>query len=277
MGMPPGMVMDPRMIEQLKRQAQQQQQQSQQQQETNLAKARESANPLPSGRPGLQALRALSDCPIPNEAGQIKKLLDKLLTLQLDDIEEPLEIVGNGIAAVIMADAYCSQRKTSRPAVRFEDDEELSKLNTDVVDLQVRQNELQKELQITSQALQEKTKARWETAVNRFGLAPEKYTYELNEEEGIIYLVELKCNECSGKAKTRKSRQVLAEKLVAFEKQAKESSDDTGREGDPAPETPEGDAHPDGEARDQEQEISGVADSAGTDGSDGANGAGEAD
>jgi len=100
------------------------------------------ANPVAAGRPGLQTLRALSDCPIPDEAGQLKQLLDKLLALELDDIDEPLKIVGEGIASVIMADMYCLKHKTRRPAVRFEDDEDLQKHHEDVQDLQKRLGEL---------------------------------------------------------------------------------------------------------------------------------------
>lgn len=267
--MPQGM--DPRMLQQLQQQMQQQQQQAGQQQEESRTQAREKANPVPAGRAGLQTLRALSECPIPQEAGQIKKLLDKLLTLQIDDVDAPLKVVGEGIASVIMADVYCAKYKTSRPAVRFEDDEELHKIHTDFHDLQARLNELQAEIAEVAQATQAKQKERWEAAIKKFGLAPEKFTYELDEEQGTIFLVDLKCNECVGRAKTRKARQEVAEKLVTFEKLAKEEKDDgpgTGSdESDPQSES-SGD---DGKASTPEQEVPSVDAPATDDDSDGDN------
>jgi hypothetical protein len=183
--------------------------------------------------------------------------------------------VGEGIAAVIMADVYCAKHKTSRPAVRFEDDDELSQINTDLHDLQKRQGELQMELAEVAQAAQAKNKERWEVATKKFGLAPEKFTYELNEDEGTIYLVDLKCHECTGRAKTRKARQEVAEKLVTFEKVAKEAQNDGQGKGDPDPGPPEGDAPPVGEDAVPEQEVSSVDDPATPDDGDGDNSSGE--
>lgn len=280
MGMPPGMMdprmMDPRMLQQMQAAAQQQQQQTGQQKEETKAQARERANPLPFGRPGLQTLRALSDCPIPDEAGQIKKLLDKLLALELVDIEEPLKIVGEGIASVIMADTYCLKHKTQRAVVRFEEDEELQKYHKDLQDLQKRLGELKQELADISQAAQAANKGRWETAVKKFGLAPEKFTYELDEEAGVIYLTDLKCNECTGRTKTRKARQTVAEKLVTFERIAKEEKEnDRPRTRTDKPDPPNESSGNVGKASVSEQEVSGVADPAVDDDGNGDNGSGE--
>lgn len=271
MGVPPGM--DPRVLEQIQ-QMQQAQQKTQQQaaahKEETRAQARLKANPMPGGRPGLKTLRALSECPIPDEASAIQKLLDKILDLELEDMEEPLQIVGEGIAAVIMADTYCQKYKTQRPTVRFNDDEELQKHHSEVHELTAQVRELQTQIAEASQALQNAYKARWETAVKKFGLAPEKFMYELNEDEGIIYLVDLKCQECSGRTRTRRARQAVAEKLVTFERESKEKDDDSAGKGS-STDAPEGHANPDGEARIQEQEVPGVANTATPDGGDGDN------
>lgn len=256
---------------------QQRMQQAQQQREETKADARKKQNPVPSGRPGLQILRALSDCPIPEEAGQIKKLLDKLLTMELSDVDEPLKIVGEGIAAVVMADTYCYKHKTKRPAVRFADDEDLQQLHKDTQDLEKRQAELEMELATVAQQAQKTRKARWDTAVEKFGLAPEKFSYEMDEDEGVIYLVDLRCNECTGRAKTRKARQKVAEELVAFERQTAEGNNDGNGKGDSEPAASEGDADKDGETSTPEQEVSGVDDKPVSADSDGDNSSSEAD
>lgn len=203
------------------------------------AEARKKANPLPPGRGALQTLRALSECPITSEAGQLKGLLDKMLDLQLQDIEEPMKTVGEGIASVIMADTYCAKQRTKRPVVRFEDDELLSKTHSELKEQADRQLKLQQELMETNQQVQKLLKARWDTAVKKFGLAPERFSYEIDEDDGIIHLVDLKCNECKGRAISRKARQEVAAKLVTFEKASKES-ENNGEENNSSPGEPQG-------------------------------------
>jgi len=270
------------MLQQMQRQMQEQQQQHQQQSEEkkvqNRAQAKEQANPLPSGRDGLKSLRALAECPIPDEAANVKNLLDKMLKLELDNVDEQMQIVGEGIASVIMADTYCAKYKTKRPVVRFEDDEEIQEHHKNFHELGEKLQALQMELTEVAQAVQEAKKGRWETSVKKFGLAPEKFTYELDEEEGVIYLVDLKCNECSGRTRVRKARQEVADRLVEFERDAKkEKNDDRTGEGDAASTAPEGHAEERGEVSGSKQEVPGVADQPDTPSDDGDNGAAETD
>jgi len=219
---------DPRIIQQLKQQQQQAQKQQKPTEETR-AKAREEKNPLPPGIEGIRILRYLTDCAIPEETEQIKKLLEKYSVasnITLEECEKIAPVLGTGLASTILADKYCAHYKTTRPAVRFQDDEELKETNEQIQQLKNRLDQLQQDLIETSQNLQKATAKRWDTAVNKFGLAPEKYSYELDEKEGIIYLVDLDCSKCHANTKIRKARQALAEQLLKLEKRNKETSND---------------------------------------------------
>jgi hypothetical protein len=176
-------------------------------------------------------MRALSDCPIPGEAQQLQGLLNKILELRLTDIDGAMQTAGNGIAAVIMADTYCAKHVTRRPVVRFKDDEELTAIHEEYGQEVEKLSNLQKELAESAQKVQTLLKSRWDKSLIKFGLATERFSYEVNEKDGTIYLVDLKCLECKGRTLTRKARQEVAAQLVTYEREAKEPKND--RDGAP--------------------------------------------
>lgn len=185
---------------------------------TAKEQALEKINPLPAGPKGLQGLRSLKNCVIPEEAKHLNQLLEKALTSQAANFEEVADNLGKGLTAVMLADYHCKQHKTQRPVVRLNDDDELRELNAKIKEQGKRFGELQQEMMALSQALQADLKQRWFSAVKKYGLAPEKYTYEFDEDKGVIYLVDLDCAQCQGPKQVQDARLQLADALVRPDK-----------------------------------------------------------
>jgi len=203
-----------------------------------LSAARKRMNPLPEGKNGMSVLRGLSECPVPGEAETIKKLMEKMMAVNIVDVDATAETLGKGLAAIVMADAFCQQHSRKRVAACFKDNEELYKLHEECHSLHSKMLRLHQELTQVSQEIQAKLKQRWEIAEKRFGLAPEKYSYQIDEESGTIYLVDLDCDKCKGQVKARQARQAISEKLVSFER-AREHVGQTGAAQDPGKDSPQ--------------------------------------
>ena len=233
------------------------------------------ANPIPHGPKGMQTLRAVSDCEIVKEAEAFKNVIPKLQYLNAD-IEDLLELYGQGVSTIVGADHYCNRHTSTRTAVTFSEDPTLDQIHKDLQStVQELQELMQKmgELRQKAGVLNEK---RWEHSVKVMGLNPEERFYRIDEEKGIIEQVDLKCRECKGATRARKLRQELTDKLMRLEYVKEEEPKDDGpgtRSDEPEPQS-EGSGE-DGEASVQEQEVSGMAAPADHDDGDGDNGSGE--
>ena len=173
--------------------------------------AKESMNPIPNGAQGLQVLRQTSECNIPKESQTISDYLKKLATETGGDQEEIENVIAAGLATAVRANYYCKENLRQRTAVQFSADPDLEKLHLELQQLDKEREHLQTRLQeITIQA-QNILTTRWALSVKKYGLAPEKFYYWIDEQAGIIEEVELKCHECKGATKIRKARQQVEE------------------------------------------------------------------
>ncbi len=223
----------------------------------------------------MQTLRAATDCAIIKEADVFKNVIPKLQTFDID-IEDLLELYGQGVSTIVGADHYCNRHTRVRTAVTFSEDPTLSQIHEELQSTVRELQELMQHMGELRQKAQMLNQQRWEKAVETMGLNPEERFYRIDEEKGIIEQVDLKCNECKGATRVRKLRQELTDKLVHLEfVQEKESKDDGPGTGSDEP-GPQSESPEDGgEARIPEQEVSGVADPAVDDDGDGGNGSGE--
>jgi len=232
------------------------------------AMSRAQENPLPEGDAGLQVLRGLSDCPIPAESGKLQGMMKTLLASEDIDNEAVEKTLVKGIVTSLRANRYCRQQKRTRTVCIFEQDPKLQKLHELIQQKTKEMDELNKQMQECLEAGQKALQDRWNYAVKTYGLAPEKFSYFINEDDGTIELVELKCAECKGATSIRKARQETTELVMRMEPAGGKKNDRPRKEpeGDG---TPEGDAANSREASDGEQEVQSVADSADSDGGNG--------
>jgi len=217
------------------------------------------------------------ECGIVKEAEAFKNVIPKLQYLNAD-IEDLLELYGQGVATIVGADHYCNRHTQTRTAVTFSEDPTLNQLHTELQETVTELQGLMQKMGELRQKAQTLNEQRWEQAVKIMGLNPDERFYRIDEEKGIIEQVDLKCHECKGAVRSRKLRQELTEKLMRLEYvQEEESKDDGEGTGDNEPGASEGDAADRGESSPQEQEVPGVAGQSDAPGGDGDNGAGETD
>lgn len=231
-------------------------------------KSRETQNPIPDGDAGLQILRGLSDCPIPVESQKLNELMKKLITSKTieDDVAE--QALSKGLTVALRANKYCEKQLRTRTVCIFKEDDVLAKDHQELEDTTKELDELQKKIQACVEKGQKVLNHRWEYACKTYGLAPEKFSYRVDEEKGIIELVELRCTECTGATTIRKTRQETAELLLKADIK-KETKDDGNRKTSSSNESPNVTAQGDGKANLEKPEVHGVADIPNADGSDG--------
>lgn len=181
-------------------------------------------NPLPPGPQGNKILRGLVGCELANDAKRLEELMTKVMEMPLveegeDDLIEALALA---IARSFRAEKTCIQHLSTRTAAIFAEDEDLSKAHNNLHKVQTEIEELNTQLGDKIRQLHELTAKRWGIAVEKFGLNTEGRSYQIDEEEGKVEQVDLKCNECKGRTIVRKTRQEIAEKLM----RRKEVSDD---------------------------------------------------
>jgi hypothetical protein len=179
---------------------------------------RQKTNPVEPGRKGLAVLRELSRCPLPSEAEALKKMMEQTLASNIELTEDLADTMGKGLAAITLADSLCQRHTRKRVAANFKDNEATLKLHEECRSLHTAILRVHHDLMQMAHDVQAKLKQRWETSVKTFGLALEKYSYQIDEESGTIYLVELDCDKCEGRVKAQQARQAISEKLVSFER-----------------------------------------------------------
>jgi len=231
--------------------------------ETPQKPTNQAINPLPMGTESLKQLRARSECPIPGESNTFHDLTRKLTVM--DDNEDLLDHLGQGLAAILGADSYCKKHHTERTVVIFDDDEVLKNLHKEAMEKKAEFEKRKQELDSLAVVTNTLIRQRWSKAVELYGLNVDDRFYQIDEEEGKIIELSLKCPECKGKVRVRKARQQLTQILVsretkraraeAAEKQG-ENNDNGGEErptGAPTQDTDEG-----GEVSVEEQKVPSV-------------------
>lgn len=193
-------------------------------------------NPLPEGDEGLKILRLYSGCPIPDEATKLNRIMQAMLHSSGSEeesfLEEPL---AKGLLASIRASKYCGKSKKIRTACTFDGDPQLLELHNAVKKELALAESLDKQLAECIDRAKSLHAERWEKAVKAFGLNPDKYLYQIDEDTGKIEQVDLDCTSCKGAVTIRKTRQELAEALLKLEQPKKE---DQPTVADPLPPTP---------------------------------------
>lgn len=228
-------------------------------QHAQRAAARQQQNPLPEGDAGIQILRTLTDCPIPAES---KKLQDLMKAIMLsEDIEDTLaeETLLKGLVISIRSNRYCKKQLRKRTVCLFDQDEKLLELHNTIKEQTERAARLKEEMADCTAKAQAALNQRWEHAVKTYGLAPEKFSYQINEEEGIIELLELRCEECRGATSIRKTRQETTKLVFERQKQGGKKDDNGGKRTEDNG-TPQGNADPSGKNSNAEQKVQSVAD-----------------
>jgi hypothetical protein len=181
-----------------------------------IAVSRATHNPLPAGEEGLKILRALSECPIPEESKKLNELLQLCIKAETDSdtIEQTLT---KGLVVALRANKYCKNQTKTRTVCIFDEDEKLKELHTTLhateKKLETLQNEMRECINTVSKTIDE----RWKVAVKNYGLNPDKWSYRIDEEKGLIEQVDLQCLECKGISQIRKSRQETAEMLMKLD------------------------------------------------------------
>lgn len=175
---------------------------------------KESQNPLPSGVAGYRTIRESNECNIPSETANINTLMDKVLNgIKISDEEKVEELVrdsvAKGLVVALRVDQYCEANSSHREVLSFEAYPELAEIQKRMKELEKESEEIHtimKNLVAEGKELLEK---RWSLAVKLGGLSPENNYYVINEDRGVIEMVELNCHECKGAVKIRKARQAL--------------------------------------------------------------------
>ena len=213
----------------------------------NMSQIRATHNPIPPGDEGVATLRAMSECPIPEESKRMNDLLQQLVKDPSSN-EHIEQLLANGMAAALRANTYCRNNMQSRVVVKFDADPELDKMHKKFLEMEREVMELTNRMDILKHQVMEVLQARWIYSVKTYGLDVEKYSYRIDEDRGCIEQVNLHCPECKGVVKLRKARQETAELLAAAVQQQKvEVSNDGERV-----ESPCGHIEPAGENSPQE-------------------------
>ena len=158
-------------------------------------------NPLSDGEEGLKIMRAYAQCPIPQEASRLNKMLQALLQNPPTEHDAHIDdILAKGLLAGMRANRYCSSSKTTRTACIFSEDPTLAELHASIQAEEAALDKLSKEVEACVKRGQELLRKRWETAVKTYGLNPDQHFYYIDEEKGRIELVSLNCEVCKGAA-----------------------------------------------------------------------------
>jgi hypothetical protein len=189
----------------------------------NVTASRASHNPLPVGEEGLKILRALSECAIPEESRKLNELLQMCIKSESDS-DEIEQTLTRGLVVALRANKYCRDQTKTRTVCIFEEDAKLKELHASIKTTEARLNELQKEMKDCIDVVTKAVNERWAIAVKNYGLSPEKWSYRIDEEKGLVEQVDLQCLECKGVTRIRKSRQETTEMLMRV---------DSNKKGDP--------------------------------------------
>jgi len=177
---------------------------------------KESQNPLPGGVAGYRVIRGSNECNIPAETSNINNLMDKVLANIKNADEEKIEevvrdSVAKGLVVALRVDQYCTENSAHREVLSFEAYPELAEIQKRMKELEKETEEIHGIMKALLAEGKELLEKRWNLAVKLGGLSPENNYYMIDEDRGIIEMVELNCHECKGAVKIRKARQALTD------------------------------------------------------------------
>lgn len=171
-------------------------------------------NPIPDGDEGLKVLRNFANCPIPEEAAKLNRMLQMILQSQAAEDDSTDDLLARGLTAAMKANRYCSQNKSARTVCIFSEDEKLQELHAKIKEESDNLDRLNKEMEECVKRGNELLQTRWTRAVDIYGLSPEKYLYHIDEEKGVIEQMDLNCDACKGVNIMRHTRKEVTEKLM---------------------------------------------------------------
>jgi hypothetical protein len=150
-------------------------------------------NPIPPTPEGTHLLKQLYNCPIDT----LKKQLDHALrqALSQKDLAET-ERLTPGTFSCITHDLHCAANLRTRPVVRIKDDEELQSMTEALEAIAAEATALSDQVSTLAQTYNHLEHERFQKAVAKYGLNVKEQSYQVNEKEGCIELVEPKCSEC---------------------------------------------------------------------------------
>ncbi len=187
-------------------------------------------NPLPEGPGGINTLREMGECDIPEESKKLNTQLAALIKIE-GDHEEAERAMGKGLFAGLRMNVHCNKNLRVRVAVRFDSDEKLAQISKDLKEAETKALATQKELQKIAEGAQKLLAERWDYSVKTYGLNPDKNFYRIIEDEGTIEEIELRCDECTAGKSMIDARITVEEYLAKLPKE--EEDDGHGKEGSP--------------------------------------------
>ena len=192
---------------------------------------KEQLNPLPPGPEAIKALRNLAECNIPEESKKLNQQLQMLLSIDGD--HEVAELaMGKGIFAGLKMNLHCTKNLKTRTAVVMKSDDKLVAIEAGLKAAETEVTELQRKIQEISAKAQQLLKERWEYSVKTYGLNPEKNFYRIDEDNGLIEEIELRCDQCTAGKDMMNSRLTVEEYIKnTLDKEA--ANDGPGEEGSP--------------------------------------------
>lgn len=156
-------------------------------------------NPLPEGEEGLTLLRTFHECSIPKLTNELQEHINTAMTKKLVNEKSADRILEVGTKAFLGARRACLNKLNKRIICSFDKDEELSSIHNQIKQLDARAEELNKELHCMLEEASKLLDKRWITVVDKYGLNPKKYSYEIDEKQGCINELTLDCETCQSK------------------------------------------------------------------------------
>jgi len=185
-------------------------------------------NPLAEGPQGVAQMREMAECNIPEESKKLNGQLAEFLKLEGDHaIAE--KALGKGLFAGLRMNVHCKANLNTRTVVRFEGDNRLSEIAKELKEAETKALDLQKQLQAMAEKAQKLLAERWDYSVKTFGLNPDRNFYRINEANGIIEEVELRCDQCTAGKDMVDARLEVEEYMVKLNKEkANDGPTETG-------------------------------------------------
>jgi len=154
-------------------------------------------NPLQENAQGMQVLRKLTNCKLPEHAARLHGLVQKI-SMMPDASDDLVNAAGQAIALTLRGDQFCTKQLQKRTIVKYADDPELDTLNKEIKDLEHEVEEAQIRVQQLMQDINAKHEKLWDTTVSKFGLSTDTRLYMVDKNNESVSLVELTCANCAG-------------------------------------------------------------------------------
>lgn len=154
-------------------------------------------NPLQENAQGMQVLRKLTNCKLPEHAAKLHGLVQKISTMP-DASDDLVNAAGRAIALTLRGDQFCTKQLQKRTIVKYADDPELDGLNKEIKELEHEVENAQIRVQQLMQEINDKHEKLWDITVSKFGLSADSRLYMIDKNNEEVSLVELTCSKCTG-------------------------------------------------------------------------------